>query len=57
MEGDLLDDHQADSCEMDDRRIDHLVFKRTSKPASVMPDAERTPATKSQKTAAWGASA
>jgi hypothetical protein len=52
MGGDLLNEHQTDSCEMDDRRFDHLVFKRTPKPAGVTGGSEQTPATKS-RIVAW----
>jgi hypothetical protein len=56
MEGDLLNDHQADNCEMDDRRIDHLVFKRIPKPTGITGGLEQTPATKS-RTVTWATSA
>ena len=56
MEGDLLNEHQADNCEMDDRRIDHLVFKRTAKPAGITRGAEQTPAPKA-RTVTWATSA
>jgi|SRR5579872_1431382 len=56
MEGDLLDEHQADdNCEMDDQRIDHLVFKRIPKPAGFTEGSQQTPATKSQ-TGTWATS-